>query len=78
MHDAGMLILAKSPHRVVETALARVEVFARIPAPGEQSPYGAHTHFLPKYLQSGDEALADLSIPEFALSIAIYYPRKSD
>jgi predicted Fe-S protein YdhL (DUF1289 family) len=78
MHDAGMLILAKSPNRVVETALARIEVFARIPAPGGRSPDGAHTHFLPSYLQSGDEAPAGLSVPEFALSIAIYYPRKSN
>lgn len=77
MHDAGTLILAKSPNRVVETALARIEVFARIPAPGEQSSDGAHTHFLPSYLQSGDEAPAGLSVPDFALSVAIYYPRKS-
>ena len=76
MHDAGMLILAKSPHRVVETALARVEVFAPIPAPGEQSPDGAHTHFLPAFLQSGEEAPAGLTLPPFALPVAIYYPRK--
>jgi predicted Fe-S protein YdhL (DUF1289 family) len=74
MHDAGMLILAKSPDRIVETALARIEVFARIPAPGEQSPAGTHTHFLPAFLQSGEEASTDLAVPPFALPVAIYYP----
>ena len=74
LHDAGVQILAESPHRVVESALARVEVLSRIPAPGAVSPQGAHTHFLPTYLQSGDEAPAGLALPVYAQQVAIYYP----
>lgn len=77
MQEAGMVILSKSPHRVVETSLARVEVFATIPAPGTKSPDGAHTHFLPSYLESGDKAPAGLAVPDFVLPVAIYYPRSS-
>jgi len=74
LHDAGMQILGESPNRVVESALARVEVFSRIPAPGAASPDGAHTHFLPSFLQSGDEAPAGLALPVYAQQVAIYYP----
>jgi predicted Fe-S protein YdhL (DUF1289 family) len=74
LHDAGVQILAKGPHRVVESALARVEVLSQIPAPGTVSPQGAHTHFLPTYLQSGDEAPAGLALPVYAQQVAIYYP----
>jgi hypothetical protein len=77
LHDAGMQILAESPHRVVESALARVEVFSRIPAPGAVSPDGPHTHFLPSFLQSGDEAPAGLALPVYAQQVAIYYPAVS-
>ena len=38
LRDAGAAILQESPHRVVESALARIEVFTRIPLIGEQSP----------------------------------------
>ncbi len=74
LRDAGMQILAESPHRVVESALARVEVYAPIPPPGTVSPDGAHTHFLPSYLRSGDEAPAGLALPVYAQQVAIYYP----
>jgi hypothetical protein len=67
LHDGGMQILADSPHRVVESALARIEVYSPIPAPGAVSPDGACTHFLPSYLQSGDEAPAGLALPVYAL-----------
>jgi hypothetical protein len=77
LHDAGARILAESPHRVVESALARVEVLSPIPAPGAVSPDGAHTHFLPTYLQSGDEAPAGLALPPYAQQVAIYYPATS-
>ena len=63
-----------SPHRVVESALARIEVFTPIPAPGTTTPPGAHTHFLPQFLATGDEAPAGLGLPDYALPVAIYYP----
>ena len=41
LRDAGVAILQESPHRVVESALARIEVFTRIPLIGEKSPRSA-------------------------------------
>jgi predicted Fe-S protein YdhL (DUF1289 family)/DNA-directed RNA polymerase subunit N (RpoN/RPB10) len=78
LRDAGAAILQESPHRVVESALARVEVFARIPLPGETSPEGAHTHLLPPFLEAGGELPSGLAIPAFASPIAIYYPLVDD
>lgn len=73
--EAGSLVIAKSPHRVVESSLARIEVFSRIPAPNETSPDGAHTHLLPSFLAAGEETPAALALPDFALPVATYYPR---
>lgn len=78
LRDAGAAILRESPHRVVESALARIEAFTRIPLPGEQSPEGAHTHLLPSFLESDRELPAGLAIPAFACPIAIYYPLVDD
>jgi predicted Fe-S protein YdhL (DUF1289 family) len=74
MACAGAQIIAESPHRVVESALARIEVFAPIPPPGGRSPDGAHTHFLPNLLASGDEIVPSLALPEYAAPVAIFYP----
>ena len=74
MAQAGMQILAESPHRVVESMLARIEIFAPIPPPGGRSPAGAHTHFLPQFLSSGEESPPTLALPEYAAPIAIFYP----
>jgi hypothetical protein len=78
LRDAGAAILQESPHRVVESALARIEVFTRIPLLGEKSPEGAHTHLLPSFLESGGELPSGLAIPAFAGPIAIYYPLADD
>lgn len=78
LHDAGAAILQESPHRVVDSALARIEVFTRIPLPSEKSPEGAHTHLLPSFLESNRELPAGLAIPAFACPIAIYYPLVDD
>jgi predicted Fe-S protein YdhL (DUF1289 family) len=74
MAAVGSVILAHGPHRVVESALARIEVMTPIPAPGTITPPGAHTHFLPEFLQAGEEAPAGLALPDYALPVAIYYP----
>jgi predicted Fe-S protein YdhL (DUF1289 family) len=74
MAAIGPTILANGPHRVVESALARIEVLAPIPAPGTLTPQGAHTHFLPEFLQDGEEAPPGLALPDYALPVAIYYP----
>jgi len=78
LREAGAAILEESPHRVVESALARIEVFTRIPLPGEKSPEGAHTHLLPLFLKSGGELPSGLAIPAFACPIATYYPLVDD
>ena len=78
LRDAGAAILGESPHRVVESALARIEVFTRIPLPGEQSPEGAHTHLLPSFLESDGDLPAGFAIPAFASPIAMYYPLVDD
>lgn len=70
--------IAVSPHRVVETAAARIEIFAKIPGPGESSPNGAHTHFLAEFLKSGDEIPPSLAPPDYAAPVAIFYPSKSN
>lgn len=72
--QVGKQILAESPHRVVESTLARIEVFSLIPPPGGSSPAGAHTHFLPQFLSSGAECPPSLALPEHAAPIAIFYP----
>lgn len=55
MAAVGKRTVSESPHRVVESALARIEVYAPIPQANESSPGGAHTHFLPAFLAQGDE-----------------------
>jgi predicted Fe-S protein YdhL (DUF1289 family) len=74
MAAAGGQVLAESPTRVVESVLARIEVFAPIPLPGGSSPAGAHTHFLPQFLASGEDTPARLALPDYAAPIAIFYP----
>ncbi len=71
---AGAAILAESPTRVVESQLARIEVYAPIPPPGGKSPDGAHTHFLPQFLASGEEMPSTLALPDYAAPVAIFYP----
>jgi len=70
----GAQILAVSPVRVVESGLARMEIFSSIPRLGEASPPGAHTHFLPAILAAGDEIPATLALPDYAAPVAIFYP----
>jgi predicted Fe-S protein YdhL (DUF1289 family) len=74
LRDAGGQIIAESPHRIVESALARIEVLSPIPAPGATSHHGARSHFLPASLQSGEEAPAGLALPVYAQQVATYYP----
>lgn len=77
MMAIGMQVIAASPNRVVESAAARIEVFTKIPMPGDQSPAGAHTHFLPDFLKGGEEIASSLALPDYAAPIAIFYPQKA-
>lgn len=74
MMDIGMQLLAVAPNRVVESAVARIEVFAPIPLPSGKAPDGAHTHLLPEFLKAGEDVPASLTLPEFASAVAIFYP----
>jgi len=74
MYSAGMEIFSVQPHRVVESRLARIEVYAPIPLPGSTSPKGAHTHFLPEFLKTGEEAPSGLMPPDYAWPVATFYP----
>lgn len=65
-----------SPHRVVESAAARIEIYAGIPKPGELPPNGAVSHFLPEFLKSGEEITASFAPPDYVAPIAIFYPNK--
>lgn len=74
MRQEGMAILSAHPHRVVESKLARIEAYGPIPPPGGEAPDGVRTVFLPPQLQDGEEGQANLTLPEYALPIAIFYP----
>ena len=74
--EMGAAIIAESPARVVESELARIEVFSPIPLADGNSPVGAHTHFLPQFLVAGDEIPQALTLPDYAAPVAIFYPRK--
>jgi hypothetical protein len=76
LKELGTAIIAESPTRVVESELARIEVFSPIPLLDGKSPAGAHTHFLPKLLLAGDEIPPALALPEYAAPVAIFYPAK--
>jgi hypothetical protein len=47
---AAAAVLAHSPARIFDSALARLEVVAPIPPPGGRSPDGPHSHLLPSLL----------------------------
>lgn len=66
-----------SPHRVVESAAARIEVYSRTPSGDASSPNGANIPILPEFLESGEEIAASLALPDYAAPIAIYRPNKS-
>ena len=72
--EIGALLFDASPHRVVETALARAEVYSPIPRPGARSPDGAHTHLLPGFLNPGSDSPSGLALPDSVTPIAIFYP----
>ncbi|MBS0253294.1 MAG: DUF1289 domain-containing protein [Proteobacteria bacterium] len=69
-------LIAVSPHRVVESAAARIEIFSGIAGPGESPPNGAQTQFHSEYLKSGDEIAPSLAPPDYAGPVAIFYPNK--
>jgi hypothetical protein len=72
---AAGLVLKTSPHRVMLSPVARVEVYVAIPAPGGESPLGPHTHMLPKLIASGRTHAANAPIPEGMQPVLMLHPR---
>ena len=73
-HPAMAAIKEHGPHRVFESASARIEVFQPIPsrARRERTPDGPHTHVLPRLIGSADPMLDQL--PDGALPVLTVYP----
>ena len=61
-HPAMTAIKLHGPHRVFESASARIEVYQPIPsrARRESTPEGPHTHLLPAFIGRRDETLPAL------------------
>ena len=73
---AAAMIFARHPHRISITAIGRVEVYQKIGGPDTdwKSPYGPHTHLLPKLLAAGRTHSANTPIPEGFLPVATLHP----
>lgn len=62
-----------SPHRVVISRMARVEVFQPIAQEGGASPDGPHTHLLPELLRKHRTHPATLPVPDgFEPALSLY------
>lgn len=70
---AGM-VLGRSPTRVLLTRLGRAEVATPIPPPGGTTPWGPHTHLLPKLLASGRTHPAIEPIPAGLVPLVSAFP----
>jgi hypothetical protein len=70
----GLTLVSRSPARVVESALGRIEVSTAIPAPGGTSPAGPHTHLLPDHFATGRALPAGMDLPRAYLPGALFYP----
>ena len=75
-HPAMTAIKLHSPHRVFESASARIEVYQPIPSRTrrESTPEGPHTHLLPAFIGRRDESLSVL--PEDARPVLTIYPSR--
>ena len=70
----GPALVAASPHRIITTALGRIEVYAPIPADGGASPDGPHTHLLPALLRTARELPPGLVLPPDLAPAAAFHP----
>ncbi len=67
-------IVAASPHRVIVSRLARVEISNAIPAPDGFSPDGPHTHLLPAIMRRERVHDANIPVPAGMLPCLTLYP----
>src|SRR5262249_38720990 len=75
---AGRDIVQASPPRVIVTPIGWIEVFTPIPFPGELTPPGPHTHFLPELLSARRETAPGMDVPEAYALCLTYYAAPSD
>ncbi|MCW5749464.1 MAG: hypothetical protein KIT36_24955 [Alphaproteobacteria bacterium] len=71
---AGASIAAASPPRVFCSPLARLEVYAAIPAMGGRSPEGPHSHLLPALLAQRRSQAPGSPIPDGWCCCLSLYP----
>ncbi len=74
IETVGPGIVAASPHRVVVTALGRIEVWNPIPPDQGTSPDGPHTHLLPALLATGRELPAGHTLPPDLAPATAFHP----
>lgn len=76
--DAGpelmTALLARSPTRVFDTAIARIEVYQAIAPEGGKTPPGPHTHVLPNLLKTGRTHFNYVPVPPSTLPVLECYP----
>ena len=73
----GRQIMQISPPRVIVNPIGRIEVFTPIPFPGELTPSGPHTHFLPELLAACRETPPGMEVPDAYVACLIYYAASS-
>jgi hypothetical protein len=67
-------LVAASPHRVLATAIGRIEVYTTIPPADGRSPDGPHTHLLPHLLRESRTHPPTVPIPDGSIPVAYLYP----
>ena len=72
--DLNNAIVTASPHRVIVSRLARLEITNPIPAPGGVSPDGPHTHLLPAIMRRARVHDANIPVPAGMLPCLTLYP----
>lgn len=70
----GRPLISANPSRVVESAVARIEVFTKILSPDDRLPSDIQSHFLFEFPKLGEEIAASLDLPDYAGPVAIFYP----
>ena len=68
-------LIDASPHRVVRSSIARIEVFQGIDR--TQSPSGPHTHLLPKLLRKPRTHDRRMPIPDGLTPLLMIYPPRA-
>jgi predicted Fe-S protein YdhL (DUF1289 family) len=71
-----MQIASANPTRVIESAVARIELWTRMLLPGEQSVGRADTHLQSALFKLANEAPMSSALPEYALPVASFYPTR--